>query len=74
MGIPSEPGGSPFNDLPFLRRRKMGMRNKKIARKIFMICVWLWFFEVVGEGGNGKISFRGRQVEQKMGLRECKTL
>jgi hypothetical protein len=54
MGIPSEPGGSLFNDLlPFVKRRKIGMRNRKIARKILMIYVWLWFFEVV-EGGDEK--------------------
>jgi hypothetical protein len=62
MGIPSEPGGSLFNDLlPFERRRKIGMRNRKIARKILLICVWLWFFEVVEERWESKIDFRERQ-------------
>lgn len=39
-GIPSDPGGNLFDDLlPHDRRRKMGVRKRKIARKIFMFWV-----------------------------------
>jgi len=43
-GIPNDPGGTFFDDLlSLVRRRKMGMRKRKIARKISIIFVWLWY-------------------------------
>lgn len=42
-GIPSDPGGSLFDDLlPHERRRKMGVRKRKIARIIFIVLGCLW--------------------------------
>jgi hypothetical protein len=47
-GIPSEPGGTLFDDLlPLVRSRKMGMRKRKVARKIVIVFVWLWFIVVL---------------------------
>ncbi|KAK9209663.1 hypothetical protein WN944_002030 [Citrus x changshan-huyou] len=39
MGIPSEPGGSPFaDDLLLVRRRKIGKTRRKIINKAIMFC------------------------------------
>ena len=65
-GIPSKPGGSLFDDLlPFLRRKKMGMRNREIARKIFMIYVWLLVFWSGGGKWESKIGFWERESMRK---------
>lgn len=75
-GIPSEPGGNLFDDLlPFVRRKKMGMRNREMARKIFMIYVWHLVFWSGGGKWESKIGFweREREYEKKMGLRNYKT-
>jgi hypothetical protein len=63
-GIPSDPGGTLFDDLlPLARRRKMGMRKRKIAKKIFIIFVWLWCIEVKGGVGGVLIDWFKRDRE-----------
>lgn len=40
MGIPSEPGGSLFDDLLLVRRRKIGRTKKKMVNRIlFMVII-----------------------------------
>lgn len=50
-GIPSEPGGNLFDDLlPFVRRKKMGMRNREMGQEnIHDLCVAFGFLKWWGK-------------------------